>query len=50
MTVDEFVKVDRQVGLQNRMAEGSKTEYTQTANDQRKAVEIDDLGDDEIPF
>ena len=36
MNVDEFVKVDRQVGLQNRMAEGQSV--------------ADDLGDDEIPF
>lgn len=36
MTVDEFIKVDRQVGLQNRMAEGQSV--------------ADDLGDDEIPF
>jgi len=36
MTVDEFVKKDRDVGLQNRMAEGQSV--------------ADDLGDDEIPF
>ena len=36
MTVEEFVKKDREVGLQNRMAEGQSVE--------------DDLGNDEIPF
>jgi len=36
MTSDEFIKVDRQVGLQNRMAEGQSV--------------ADDLGNDEIPF
>ncbi|MAW27124.1 MAG: hypothetical protein CL498_03935 [Actinobacteria bacterium] len=36
MAVDEFIKTDRQVGLQNRMAEGQSV--------------ADDLGNDEIPF
>ena len=36
MTPDEFIKADRQVGLQNRMAEGQTL--------------ADDLGADEIPF
>ena len=33
----------------NNLAEGSKIENTQTANDQRKAVEVEEF-DDEIPF
>jgi len=33
----------------NRYVEGDKIENTQTANDQRKAVEIEEF-DDEIPF
>ena len=33
----------------NRYVEGDKIENTQTANDQRKAVEVEEF-DDEIPF